>query len=167
MVKEELLTKNDRLLQMEQQVEELTGLRSKNKKLDDNVKALKKEIEALKRDKAEWESEQVELLLQRERETTKRHPQLQQDLNQSGLSNLSGFALNSRVLDESDSAPQLVSRMTASIEHPGTAQQLLVLEKQRFNSLEKLTGGPGTVSSTTGGGPNKGSHKPQHQFIQK
>ena len=71
-VKEELLTKNEQVLQMEMQIEDLAGVQSKNKKLEDNVKALKKEIEALKRDKAEWESEQVELMLQRERDSTKR-----------------------------------------------------------------------------------------------
>ena len=71
-VKEELLTKNEQVLQMEMQIEDLARVQSKNKKLEDNLKALKKEIEALKRDKAEWESEQVELMLQRERDSTKR-----------------------------------------------------------------------------------------------
>ena len=49
--------------------------------------------------------------------------------------------------------------MATSIEHASAARQLLVLEKQRFNSLEKLAAAPGTVSSTTGGGPTKGGHK--------
>ena len=75
-VKEELLTKNEQVLQLETQIEELAGLRSKNKKLEDSLRSLKKEFEALKRDKAEWESEQAELMLQRERNSTRRHPQL-------------------------------------------------------------------------------------------
>lgn len=76
-VKEELLAKNEKVLQMETQIEELAGIRLKNKKLEDSVKALKKEIEALKRNRAEWESEQLELMLQREKNSSKQHPQLQ------------------------------------------------------------------------------------------
>lgn len=49
--------------------------------------------------------------------------------------------------------------MPNSIEHSSAAKQFLVLEKQRFNSLERLTGLSGSVSSTTGGGPNKGGNK--------
>ena len=56
--------------------------------------------------------------------------------------------------------------MPTSLESASAAQQFLVLEKQRFNSLEKLAGLSGSVSSTTGGGPNKGSQKLQN-FIQK
>ena len=56
--------------------------------------------------------------------------------------------------------------MPNSLENASAAQQFLVLEKQRFNSLEKLAGLTGSVSSTTGGGPNKGNQKLQN-FIQK
>lgn len=162
-VKEELLAKNEKVLQLETQVEELAGIRAKNQKLEDHIRQLKKELEAIKRERAEWETEQL-LLLQREKNSSKQsHPQLQQDLNQSGFSNLSGYGANlkgKQLLDRSESKQHFsASRMPNSIENPNAAQQFLVLEKQRFNSLEKLAGLGGSVSSTTGGGPNKGSQK--------
>ena len=57
------------------------------------------------------------------------------------------------------------TRIPTSLENPNATQQFLVLEKQRFNSLEKLTGLGGSVCSTTGGGHSKGNHQKLQNFI--
>jgi len=167
-VKEELLAKNERALQMESQIEELEGIQQKNKRLEDSVRSLKKEVEALKRDRVEWESEQLELMFQREKHS-KQHPHLQQDLNQSGLSNISGYTQNkkSKPYDQSEAKFQQVSRIQTSLENTSAAKQFVVLEKQRFNSLEKIAGLSGSVSSTTGGGPHTSGGNKLQNFIQK
>lgn len=114
----------DKVLQMESQVEELAAVRQKNKNLEDGVNSLKKELEVLKRERSEWESGQLELMLQRDKTSSKQHPQLQQDLNQSGLSNLSGYTHNKKgkLFEQSDAKQHLVSRMPNSIEHSSAAK---------------------------------------------
>ena len=132
------------------------------------MRSLKREVEALKRDRVEWESEQLELMFQREK-NSKQHPQLQHDLNQSGLSNISGYAQNkkSKLYDQSEAKFQQVSRMQSSLENTSAAKQFVVLEKQRFNSLEKIPGLSGSVSSATGGGPHTSGGNKLQNFIQK
>ena len=87
-------------------MEDLVSIRGKNQKLEDHIRQLKRELEAIKRERAEWETEQL-LLLQREKNVSKQsHPSLQQDLNASGLSNLSGYGPNLKgkpLIDRSES----------------------------------------------------------------
>ena len=61
-VKEELLVKNEKVLQLETQMEDLIGIRAKNQKLEEHIRQLKKELESIKRERAEWETEQLLLL---------------------------------------------------------------------------------------------------------
>lgn len=71
-LKEELLSKNEKVQGLEKKMDELGNVRQKNQKLEDIIRQLKKELEGLKREKAEWESEQL-LLLQREKMLNKSH----------------------------------------------------------------------------------------------
>lgn len=71
-LKEELLAKNEKVQGLEKKVDELGSIKQKNQKLEDYIKQLKKELDGLKREKAEWESEQL-VLLQREKMLNKSH----------------------------------------------------------------------------------------------